>query len=109
MCRRESPRRTSAPTGQSGRSRRAGGYRRQLWRDRLHITGLRNRIAQGLVDPGTGEGYRGLVGLDFDGDGTADVFTYEVMPNGELPEEAQKNGARATASSTIVDHFFCQV
>ena len=40
---------------------------------------------------------------------TSDVFAYEVTPNGELPEEAQKNGAHATASSTIANHFSCRV
>jgi len=55
--------------------------------------GLQNRIDQGLVDPETGEGFHGLVGFDIDGDGAADVATYIVGPNDEIPEQAQENGA----------------
>jgi hypothetical protein len=55
--------------------------------------GLQHRIDQGLVDPDTGEGFSGLVGFDLDGDGAADIATYIVGPNGELPDPAQQNGA----------------
>lgn len=55
--------------------------------------GLENRIAQGIVDPETGEGFSGLVGFDIDGDGAADLATYIVGPNGEIPLQAQFNGA----------------
>lgn len=72
--------------------------------------GLQNRFAQGLIDPATGEGYHGLIGLDFDGDGTADVSTYIVGPNGELPETAQSNGATCHGIVFIGDYFsLCQV
>jgi hypothetical protein len=56
--------------------------------------GVVNRIDQGLIDPATGEGFRGLVGLDLDGDGTVDVMTYMVGPDGDaLPDTAIDNGS----------------
>jgi hypothetical protein len=55
--------------------------------------GLQQRIDQGLVDPNTGEGFSGLLGFDLDSDGTADVSTYIVGPDMEIPEQAQFNGA----------------
>lgn len=55
-------------------------------------TGLENRIARGLVDLETGEGFHGLIGIDLDGDGAVDVATYIVGPNGEIPQNAQWNG-----------------
>ena len=55
--------------------------------------GLQNRINQGIVDPDTGEGFHGLVGFDLDGDNVADFATYIVGPNGEIPQNAQDNGA----------------
>jgi hypothetical protein len=56
--------------------------------------GVVNRIGQGLIDPATGEGFHGHVGLDFDGDGTVDVMTYIVGPEGDaLPETAINNGS----------------
>jgi hypothetical protein len=56
--------------------------------------GVQNRIAQGLIDPATGEGFHGLVGLDFDGDNTVDAMTYVVGPEGDaLPETAIRNGS----------------
>jgi hypothetical protein len=55
--------------------------------------GIWSRISRGLIDPDTGEGFSGLIGFDFEGDGTADLFTYIVGPGGELPDAAQWNGA----------------
>jgi hypothetical protein len=56
--------------------------------------GVRNRVAHGLIDPASGEGFHGLVGLDFDGDGTVDAMTYIVGPEGDaLPETAIQNGS----------------
>jgi hypothetical protein len=56
--------------------------------------GVQNRIGQGLIDPASGEGFRGLIGLDFDGDGTVDAMTYMVGPDGDaLPETAIQNGS----------------
>lgn len=54
--------------------------------------GVWNRIDQGLIDPDSGEGFSGLVGIDFDGDGNADFSTYIVGPDGEIPLKAQWNG-----------------
>jgi hypothetical protein len=56
--------------------------------------GVVNRVGQGLIDPSTGEGFHGLVGLDFDGDGTVDVMTYIVGPDGDaLPDTAIEHGS----------------
>lgn len=55
--------------------------------------GLQNRVAQGIIDPQTGEGFSGLVGFDMDGDGDADLATWIVGPGGEIPHQAQDNGA----------------
>ncbi len=56
--------------------------------------GVLNRLDNGVIDPATGEGFRGLVGLDFDGDGTVDAMTYLVGPEGDaLPETAIGNGS----------------
>ncbi len=56
--------------------------------------GVMQRIRQGVINPLTGEGFHGLVGLDFDGDGTPDVSTWDgVGPSGhEIPVQAQVNG-----------------
>jgi hypothetical protein len=55
--------------------------------------GVQNRIAHGHIDPATGEGFHGLMGLDFDGDNTVDAMTYLVGPNNSLPETAIQNGS----------------
>jgi hypothetical protein len=55
--------------------------------------GVQKRVENGLIDPETGEGYHGLVGLDFDGDGEADASTYIVTPNDVLPDGAIENGS----------------
>lgn len=56
--------------------------------------GIAQRIARGVIDPATGAGFHGLVGLDFDGDGVIDVSTWDgVGPSGhEIPFQAQVNG-----------------
>jgi hypothetical protein len=56
--------------------------------------GVLRRIDQGLIDLNTGEGFHGIIGLDTNGDGDADVSTwFGVGPEGdELPENAQLNG-----------------
>ena len=54
--------------------------------------GLEQRVAQGLVNPETGEGFSGLVAFDIDGDGVGDLATWIVGPNGEIPLKAQFNG-----------------
>ena len=56
--------------------------------------GVAQRIARGAIDPATGEGFHGLLGFDFDGDGVVDVSTWDgVGPTGhEIPVQAQVNG-----------------
>ncbi len=69
--------------------------------------GLQHRIDQGLVDPATGEGFSGLLGFDFDGDGVADIGTFIVGPNFALPEQAQLSGAVCHGVISI-EAFFTQ-
>ena len=69
--------------------------------------GVQKRIDLGLIDFETGEGFSGLVGLDFDGDGAADVTTFIVGPEDEVPEEAQFNGAPCAGVVNIGDYFGC--
>ena len=69
--------------------------------------GLQRRIDQGLVNPDTGEGFSGLLGFDLNGDGTADVSTYIVGPNAEIPDQAQFNGAACHGVMSI-EAFFTQ-
>jgi len=69
--------------------------------------GLQHRIDQGLVDPVTGEGFQGLLGFDFNGDAVADISTFIVGPNFELPEQAQLNGA-ACHGVISIEAFFTQ-
>ncbi len=67
--------------------------------------GLQHRIDQGLVNPDTGEGFSGLLGFDFDGDGVADISTFIVGPNFALPEQAQLNGAACHGVISIQTFF----
>ncbi|HEX2416741.1 MAG TPA: hypothetical protein VHJ83_01270 [Micromonosporaceae bacterium] len=67
--------------------------------------GLANRFAQGLVDPNTGEGFHGLIGFDLDGDGIADVSTFIVGPEDEIPEIAQTNGPACSGITNIGTYF----
>lgn len=69
--------------------------------------GLAQRIAQGLVDPDTGEGFHGLIGFDFDGDGVVDFQTFIVGPDDEIPEMAQFNGP-ACHGITNVEVYFAE-
>ena len=60
--------------------------------------GLANRLAQGVVNPETSEGFHGLVAFDTNGDGIADFSTWiDVGPDGEVPLVAQLSGRRAAA------------
>jgi len=64
--------------------------------------GLERRIEQGLVDPETGDGFHGLLGFDFDGDGVVDASTYiGVGPDGEIPLEAQFAGPACRGLSNL--------
>jgi hypothetical protein len=63
--------------------------------------GLERRVEQGLIDPDTGEGFHGLVGFDFDGDGTIDLTTWIVGPDDEIPEIAQFSGPACQGITNI--------
>lgn len=54
--------------------------------------GLDHRMTNGVVSP-DGEGFHGLIGFDFDGDGAVDVSTWiDVGPDGQIPVVAQDAG-----------------
>jgi hypothetical protein len=69
--------------------------------------GIQHRIDLGLIDPNTGEGFHGIVGFDFDGDGVADVSSwFGVGPDGdEIPENAQLNGPACRGITDIETYF----
>jgi hypothetical protein len=67
--------------------------------------GLEARIAQGLVNPDTGEGFHGLIGFDFDGDGSVDFSTYIVGPDDEIPQLAQFNGPACRGITNVEVYF----
>lgn len=66
--------------------------------------GLANRFDRGLVSP-DGEGFHGLVGLDFDGDMVVDIATYIVGPGDEIPLNAQFNGDPCRGITNIETFF----
>lgn len=69
-------------------------------------TGLENRLEKGLIGP-NGEGFHGLVGFDFNGDGVVDASTWlGVGPEGnELPVGAQLNGPACRGLTSIFIYF----
>jgi hypothetical protein len=68
--------------------------------------GLANRIAQGHIDPATGEGFHGVVAFDIDGDGVADASTYiGIGPAGEIPLEAQFRGPACRGLTNLGIYF----
>jgi hypothetical protein len=69
----------------------------------LYMTpGLASRIERGIVNGDTGEGFHGLVAVDFDGDGVADVSTWlGVGPDGEIPLNAQLRGPACRGLTNI--------
>lgn len=71
--------------------------------------GVTTRIEQGLIDPETGEGYRGQIAFDLDGDGNADVSTWVgVGPEGHaLPGQAMVNGP-ACQGVTDIETFLAE-
>lgn len=69
--------------------------------------GLAHRFEQGLIDPETGEGFHGLIGFDYDGDGVADMTTWIVGPNDEIPIQAQLHGP-ACRGVTNVELYFTE-
>jgi len=61
-----------------------------------------HRVEQGLVDPTTGDGFRGIIAFDLDGDGVADVSTwFGVGPDGEIPLAAQFHGPACRGLTNI--------
>ena len=64
--------------------------------------GVVKRFEIGQIDPETGEGFHGLVGIDFDGDGSADASVYSgVGPDGSLPDGAVFNGPTCRGITAI--------
>lgn len=68
--------------------------------------GLATRLEQGLVGP-DGEGFHGLVGFDFNGDGVVDASTWiGVGPDGtEIAEPALLNGPACRGLTSIFVYF----
>lgn len=69
--------------------------------------GLQQRVDAGLVDLDSGEGFHGIIGIDFDGDAVADLGTYIVGRFGEIPPQAQQNGAECKGIVNIETFFAC--
>ena len=68
--------------------------------------GAARRIEQSLVDPATGDGFHGLIAVDFDGDGDADASTYVgVGPDGEIPLTAQFKGPACRGITNLGIYF----
>jgi hypothetical protein len=68
--------------------------------------GLANRIAQGVIDPDSSEGFHGLIAFDGDGDGDADYSTWiDVGPDGEVPLVAQLNGPMCKGLTNLFMYF----
>ena len=68
--------------------------------------GLANRLAQGVVDPATSEGFHGLVAFDATGDGIADFSTWiDVGPDGEIPLVAQLSGPACRGLTNLFLYF----
>ncbi|MBC9822151.1 hypothetical protein [Terrabacter sp. MAHUQ-38] len=67
--------------------------------------GVATRISQGLIDPDTGAGFHGLIGFDFDGDGTVDFQTFVVGRDDEIPELAQFNGPSCHGITNVAIYF----
>lgn len=61
----------------------------------------------GAVDLEAGEGFHGLIRFDFDGDNVADVATYIVGPDGEIPRQAKDNGAPCAGVVNFEALFAC--
>ena len=68
--------------------------------------GLANRLAQGVVNPETSEGFHGLVAFDTNGDGIADFSTWiDVGPDGEVPLVAQLSGPACRGLTNLFLYF----
>lgn len=69
--------------------------------------GLQQRIDRGLVDLEDGDGFHGLIGIDFDGDGVTDAATFIVGPEGEISENAQAAGSPCHGIVNLSALFTC--
>lgn len=72
--------------------------------------GLENRIARGLVDPVTGEGFHGIIGAVHGEDfaeqfGTSATSTFIVTPEGHIPHQAQDNGSPDHGVVNVCDAY----
>ena len=68
--------------------------------------GLAARLAHGVIDPATSEGFHGLVAFDATGDGIADFSTWiDVGPNGEVPLVAQLSGPACRGMTNLLIYF----
>jgi hypothetical protein len=68
--------------------------------------GLANRLAQGVVDPATSEGFHGLVAFDYTNDGIADFSTWiDIGPDGEVPLVAQLSGPACKGLTNLFLYF----
>ena len=75
-----------------------GSFENMLWASK----GLQQRVANGVVDPDTGEGFHGLIGIDFEADGVIDVTIYSgVGPTGAVPDQAIENGPACRGITAI--------
>ena len=66
--------------------------------------GLEKRFESGVTTEDT---FRGLIGLDFDSDGAADMTTWIVGKYGEIPMKAQAAGAECHGVINMEAYFAC--
>ena len=64
--------------------------------------GIQQRFLSGVT---TQETFRGLIGLDFDSDGDADLTTWIVGKYGEIPLKAQTSGAECHGVINMGTYF----
>ncbi|HET9500907.1 MAG TPA: hypothetical protein VFO98_11665 [Marmoricola sp.] len=64
--------------------------------------GIQQRFESGVTTQDT---FRGLIGFDMDGDGTADLTTWIVGKYGEIPLKAQLSGAECHGVINIGTYF----
>jgi hypothetical protein len=68
--------------------------------------GLATRLARGLVDPITSEGFHGLVAFDATDDGVADYSVWiNVGPDGSVPLAAQLSGPACRGVTNLFLYF----
>ena len=79
--------------------------RRQGSRSSWDPAGSSGRLWAWPRRPPKASGFHGLVGFDFDGNGTVDFQTFVVGPDDELPELAQFNGPSCHGITNVTDYF----